>query len=78
MIHVVAHHIYWGSSIMNNVYALVEHFYEQNIDAEDIVAQWSVEQYLRRQAWQGNSDEELKTIWAVLSLLIASSFSLRS
>ena len=72
MIHVVAHHIYWGSSIMNNVYALVEHFYEQNIDAEDIVAQWSVEQYLRRQAWQGNSDEELKTIWAVLSLLILS------
>jgi hypothetical protein len=26
---------------MNNVYALVEHFYEKNIDAEDIVSQGS-------------------------------------
>ena len=52
MILVVAHYVYWGSDTMNNVYALVEHFYEKNIDAEDIVSQEAVERYLRRQAWQ--------------------------
>ena len=32
---------------MNNVYALVEHFYEKNIDAELIVSQETIEKYLR-------------------------------
>ena len=72
MILVVAHYVYWGSDTMNNVYALVEHFYEKNIDAEDIVSQEAVERYLRRQAWQGTNDEDLKTIWAVISILILS------
>lgn len=55
---------------MNNVYALVEHFYEKNIDAELIVSQETIEKYLRRKAWQGADDDALKEIWAIVSLLI--------
>ena len=35
---------------MNNVYALVEHFYENNIDAEPILSQDFLEKYLRKHA----------------------------
>lgn len=55
---------------MNNVYALVEHFYEHQADAEKILAQDFVERYLRRHAWHGADDSRLRRIWMVLSLLV--------
>ena len=55
---------------MNNVYALVEHFYENHVDAEKILAQDFVEKYLRKKAWHGAHDEELRRVWRAVSMLI--------
>lgn len=55
---------------MGNVYSLVEHFYEENSAAEQIIPQDAVEAYLRRNAWHGADDDELKRLWGVISLLI--------
>jgi len=55
---------------MGNVYSQVEHFYEKNIAAEQIVPQSAVEAYLRRNAWHGADDDALKRLWGVISLLI--------
>ena len=55
---------------MNNVYALVEHFYENNVDAEPILAQDFLEKYLRKHAWQGADDRALQKIWASVRMLI--------
>ena len=55
---------------MNNVYALVEHFYENNVDAEPILAQDFLEKYLRKHAWQGADDRALQRIWAAIRMLI--------
>ena len=55
---------------MNNVYALVEHFYENNIDAEPILSQDFLEKYLRKHAWHGADDRALQRIWAVVRMLI--------
>lgn len=56
---------------MGNVYSLVECFYEENHDAELIVPREAVEAYLRRNAWHGAEDGDLKRIWSMISLLIA-------
>ncbi|MFV0636035.1 hypothetical protein [Mitsuokella sp. WILCCON 0060] len=55
---------------MNNVYALVEHFYENHVDAEKILAQEIIEKYLRKKAWHGADDAELRRIWQAVSMLI--------
>ena len=55
---------------MGNVYSLVEHFYEGNSAAGKIVPQDAVEAYLRRNAWHGADDDELKRIWSIICLLI--------
>ena len=55
---------------MNNVYALVEHFYEDHVDAEKILSQDFMEKYLRKKAWHGAHDEELRRIWRAVSMLI--------
>lgn len=55
---------------MVNVYSLVEHFYEENSAAQQIIPQGKVEAYLRRNAWHGAEDEDLKRIWNLISLLI--------
>jgi len=55
---------------MDNVYSLVEQFYENNTAAGQIVPQDTVEAYLRRNAWHGADDDELKRIWSVICLLI--------
>ena len=55
---------------MVNVYSLVEQFYEENGAAQQIVPQGTVEAYLRRNAWHGAEDEDLKRIWSAISLLI--------
>lgn len=55
---------------MGNVYSLVEEFYEENTAAGQIVPQDAVEAYLRRNAWHGADDDELKRIWSVIRLLV--------
>lgn len=56
---------------MSNVYTLVEHFYNSNSDFDRIMPREKVEKYLRRKAWHGTKDKDLKNIWSILSLLIA-------
>ena len=55
---------------MENVYSLVEEFYKKNMAAGQIVPQETVEAYLRRNAWHGAGDDELKRLWSVICLLI--------
>lgn len=55
---------------MENVYAQVEHFYQANPSSEQILAQGEAEKYLRRRAWRGDSDEELKKVWSVIAILV--------
>ena len=55
---------------MGNVYSLVEEFYEENTAAGQIVPQDAVEAYLRRNAWHGADDDELKRIWSIIRLLV--------
>lgn len=55
---------------MKNVYSLVEHFYEGKSALDTILPQDVVEKYLRRKAWHGVADEELKKIWTIISLVI--------
>ena len=55
---------------MGNVYSLVEEFYEENAAAGQIVPQDAVEAYLRRNAWHGADDDELKRIWSIIRLLV--------
>ncbi|MBO5650569.1 MAG: hypothetical protein J5908_03645, partial [Selenomonas sp.] len=55
---------------MENVYSLVEEFYKKNMAAGQIVPQEIVEAYLRRNAWHGAGDDELKRLWSVICLLI--------
>ena len=56
---------------MSNVYVLVEHFYESDFNYDMILPQNVVEKYLRRKAWQGADDEELRRIWVLISLLLS-------
>lgn len=55
---------------MKNVYSLVEHFYDGKSTFQTILPQDVVEKYLRRKAWHGVKDNELKKIWSVISLVI--------
>lgn len=55
---------------MSNVYALAKRFYDSNYNFAEIMPQEIVEKYLRRKAWQGAGDQELKDVWSILSLLI--------
>ncbi|SFT43797.1 hypothetical protein SAMN02910356_00643 [Selenomonas sp. GACV-9] len=56
---------------MSNVYVLVEHFYESDFNYDMILPQNVIEKYLRRKAWQGAGDEELKQIWEIVSLMVS-------
>ena len=51
---------------MDNVYGEVAAFYAKNTDAEDSMPRELIEKYLRKCAWSGTADEELKAIWQVL------------
>ena len=52
---------------MTNVYGQVDEFYAGDKDAEGILPKDMVERYLRRKAWEGASDEELREKWGILS-----------
>ncbi|WP_028128369.1 hypothetical protein [Selenomonas sp. AE3005] len=56
---------------MDNVYSLVKHFYEENDYAAQILPRDAVEAYLRRNAWHGAEDEDLKRIWSIISVMIS-------
>ena len=56
---------------MDNVYSLVKHFYETNDCAAQILPRDAVEAYLRRNAWHGAEDNELKRIWSIIAVMIA-------
>ena len=51
---------------MSNVYEKVEEFYDKYIEAEHILPMDVAERYLRRRAWAGTSDDELKDRWHLL------------
>lgn len=57
--------------MIDNVYALVEGFYNENPACEKIFSQELVERYLRQRAWQGESDEKLRQLWSLLELFLS-------
>ena len=54
----------------DNVYALVHRFYRENDKVQYILPRELVERYLRRQAWQGARDGDLRDIWGLIELLM--------
>lgn len=56
--------------LMKNVYDEIQLFYDECIDFDGIIEQASIEKYLRKKAWRGNSDEDLKHIWKNLQWFI--------
>lgn len=55
---------------MENVYALVDHYYGEHTDADFVIPKDVIERYLRRKAWHGADDVRLKKIWTTLSLML--------
>ncbi len=55
---------------MANVYGQVHEFYKDHSDAAHILPKDIVERYLRRKAWQGADDRELKGKWGILSVML--------
>lgn len=55
---------------MDNVYGQVESFYNKNAEMENILHRDLIEKYLRKCAWNGDSEEELKGIWQVLCCIL--------
>lgn len=55
----------------NNVYALVEQFYQQHASAETLVSRSVLEKYLRRLAWRGQDDAALKKTWKMLGVILS-------
>jgi len=47
----------------NNVYDLVQIFYNEGLLEESVIKQEWVEGFLRQKAWQGIDDEQLKNLW---------------
>ncbi len=56
---------------MSNVYGTVEKFYDKHIEAEHILPMDVAERYLRRRAWAGISDDELKERWHLLEVALS-------
>jgi hypothetical protein len=52
---------------MENVYEQISTFYAQNLEIEGILAKDLVERYLRKCAWRGGKDEQLKRVWNEIS-----------
>ena len=56
---------------MANVYENVEKFYDGYMEAEHILPLDVVERYLRRRAWRGIPDEELKRRWDIIKAALS-------
>ena len=54
----------------DNVYALVTKYYRENDKARYILSRYVVERYLRRLAWHGSGDQDLREIWGIIELLM--------
>jgi hypothetical protein len=54
---------------MENVYDLINEFYSNDEDWNLILAREDVENYFRKQAWQGLSDDQMKKEWSYLVML---------
>lgn len=55
---------------MDNVYRQVALFYRNCDKSNDLIEQDTMERYLRKMAWQGKSDAELKDIWQVVAAVL--------
>ena len=54
----------------DNVYALVNKYYRENDRARYILPRDLVERYLRRLAWHGLGDQEMREVWGLIELLM--------
>ncbi len=54
----------------NNVYALVNEFYRENGRAGSLLPRTLLDKYLRRLAWRGRGDAELRQEWSLIELLL--------
>lgn len=55
---------------MRNVYESIEKFYQSLDDRYSVIPQTLIEGYLRKEAWRGSSDNELKRTWNLLGWLL--------
>ena len=55
---------------MVNVYGQVEKFYNEYMDAEHVLPMDIVERYLRKNAWHGSEDNDLKGLWDILRIAL--------
>ncbi|MBQ7477573.1 MAG: hypothetical protein IJT01_01545 [Selenomonadaceae bacterium] len=55
---------------MVNVYGQVEKFYNEYMDAEHVLPMDIVERYLRKNAWHGSGDDDLKRLWDILRIAL--------
>jgi hypothetical protein len=55
---------------MENVYGVVATFYRKNKSCEELLSHDDMDSYLRRRAWHGATDDELKRIWDAMAILI--------
>lgn len=55
---------------MKNVYDEIESFYNESKNFDPIIKQSLLEGYLRKKAWQGYNDDDLKAVWDALGWFI--------
>ena len=55
---------------MENVYQKVALFYEKRGALKPLIKQNEVEKYLRKLAWQGKDESDLREVWGALSVLL--------
>ncbi|MBP3400927.1 MAG: hypothetical protein J6K70_04095 [Selenomonadales bacterium] len=55
---------------MENVYEVVSSFYWEEPDLEEIVPRREIERFLRKRAWQGDSEYELLDTWYQVQVLL--------
>ena len=55
---------------MENVYEVVSSFYWEEPDLEEIVPRREIERFLRKHAWQGDSEYDLLDTWYQVQVLL--------
>lgn len=53
-----------------NVYALIDEYYKEHKAAEGIIPKRTVDNFMRKMLWAGESQEELKEMWPVIKLVL--------
>ena len=54
----------------DNVYALVNKFYRENDRAKYILPRNLLDRYLRKLAWEGLDDKDMRRVWGLIELLL--------